>query len=185
MLCFLWTPEDLIALDLEPMLARAREAAAALETAPDAAATPRQRLSAREIVRVLGVAIEMARETTPYSETAARELARRLRQRASLLPREAGGFVLCRAADAAELRLMPHLMDGELGSPVVPTEVRLAMHRRFHQLRARGELVWVERRGEPRLAPPRRRPGPAVPHGTNGAPRLLPPTGRRRPEDHR
>lgn len=126
MWAFLWTPAELIQLDLQPLLAQERRALARMDDRNARSVAPLFSLARRSAARIdlLELAIGWVRGTPAHDAAAAQALVARLRDRAAVIGRGGPGYILLRVAEAADYRLRPHRIKGTKGSHRVDWRVR-------------------------------------------------------------
>jgi hypothetical protein len=141
---FLWTPQDLIELDLHPWLTRERQRGHGQLGRRVWSAAFRLPRRAVQVVELLEALIGEASELPPYDGSAARAWIATLEARSAKLRGRWPAWVYCRTAEYAAHRLLPQRVAARVERPL-PCSIAA----RVAHLESSGRLV---------LAPPRRLP---------------------------
>lgn len=146
MRAYLWTPTDLVCLDLEPRLHTAARRLASLDArlTTSAARLGNTTRRARILVDLLTTLIGEARGLPAQDARAAKTWIEQLERRATRLRGRWPGWVYTRCAEHAAYRLLPHPIVPRPGQPI-PSAIR----ERVELLRARGHLVLAPESGRP------------------------------------
>jgi hypothetical protein len=154
----LWTPDDLVRLDLEPLLARERRRLAGQDArlARSRAPLVSQARRTAALVAELELLVAEARLLPAHDAAAAKAWIESLERRAMRAGRRWPGWLAARVAEHAAWRLLPHVVTGRAG-PAGDPEVRA----RVAVLRARGMLRLLP--GPPEPPRPRPRQGSDAP----------------------
>jgi hypothetical protein len=136
---YLWTPEELIQLDLRPLLEAEDRARAALEKRNRDSAAPFLKRVQRRIgaASVIAQTIEWVREIPPHDHQAAEQLELRLYKEAASAGHQFPGFIYRSLAESVHYRLRPHRIVSSGQDRPVEQRIR----RRAAELRAAGQLV--------------------------------------------
>jgi hypothetical protein len=153
---YLWTPVELIHLDLEPLLRREERRLAEQDARllrHVVAPIPAMARRTVELIRHLERAIDEARGLPVHDAGAALALIGRWEERARLMRPDWPWWVYRRAAEHACFRLLPKRIDPLERSSRMPSAIRA----RVEQLRRAGRLVPMPDQASPRAAAATRR----------------------------
>ena len=139
MRAYLWTPEELVQLDLLPMREREVDGLARLDLRNQNAVAPLISLAKRNATKIelIDLGIRWARELPAEDEAAAAGLVARLQTFASRGRQAHPTFVLERIAECVWYRLRLHVIKGTSNGAPVPGPIRT----RAAALRSAGRLV--------------------------------------------
>jgi hypothetical protein len=158
---YLWTPAELIRLDLEPLLRREERRLADQDARllrHVVAPIPAMARRTVELVRHLEHVIDAARELPAHDAGAALALIERWEEQAARMRPAWPWWVYRRAAEHARYRLLPKRIDPLERRSSMPSSMPSAISARVEQLRRSGRLVPLpDPAATPRAAPAPRR----------------------------